>query len=181
MDQPLPSTPSFSNMKTNLDSNNSNQDITVSWKLLKWSFNYLTETLPGSGIRTKSGLVVFLDGWQNPPNTLPDSSEIFGNDCTVTIVTIWNALPLTSPTITFLFAIFSRASSLCLRKMFSLLAKLVVLIFFEFSFAAKFQGRDMSLFQNVRTLSYMQNSELMAGSQYPQTRTSLLKTGLLPI
>ena len=126
-------------MKRNLDVNSSIQDITGIWKLLKWCFNYLTETHPDSGIWTKSGLVVLLDGWQNPPNNLPDSSEIFGSDCTVTIVTIRNALLLMSPTIFFSFAIFSRASSLCLWIMFSLLAKLVVLIFAHFQLQQNFK------------------------------------------
>ena len=43
---------------------------------------------PDSRIRTKSGLVVLLEGLYNSPDTQPKSLELLGNDCTATIVII---------------------------------------------------------------------------------------------
>ena len=86
--------------------------------MLKWSFSFLPETLPDSGIRIlKTGAIV--SGFWNPDeerilesgpravwnsdeewsyqpsgrvtkplDTLPDSRDFFSNDCTVTIVLI---------------------------------------------------------------------------------------------
>ena len=50
--------------------------------MFKWSFSFPPETLADSGIRTKSGLNVLLEGWSNLPNTLPYSQELLDNDCT---------------------------------------------------------------------------------------------------
>ena len=99
--------------------------------LLKWSLSSLPETL-------RDSLIVLPESWHCRPNTLPVSREIFGKNCTVTIVTIRNGLPTKIS-----FAISISIVRMSLKS--SISANFVVL-FFLFLVVAKSQGRDVFSF-----------------------------------
>ena len=107
--------------------------IQAATNLLKQSLRSLPDTVPESGIRTKSGLIVLPEGWHL--HTLPVNREIFSNDCRVTIATIRNGLPLT---VISSFVAISRSSFLFQR----------ILFFCIFLFSVVAKCRDVSLFFN---------------------------------
>ena len=61
--------------------------------LKKKQFQLLPETLPDSRIRTKTGLVVVVEGWSNTRDTPPLSRESLCNNCSCTVSTIRTGLP----------------------------------------------------------------------------------------
>ena len=91
------------------------KSIQAAKNLLKQSLRSLPDTVPESGIRTKSGHIVLPEGWHCRLHTFPVYREIFSNDCRVTIVTIRNGLPLTAISS---FVAISRSSFLFQRILF---------------------------------------------------------------